>query len=139
MIEALNSLNDLNENYEKLTSKVGSVDGELKTLKSGKSSLKSMFSFKSKEEDINNYEKEKTTLESQITDLSQVIKIASYNMEYYIEYFKVEKLAEYYRHLREFAENHTKNNTYLKSLWENVMKDKNLQKVKDRENSVSSK
>ena len=55
MIEAINSLFSLYDADDKLIKNIHSLDSNLKTLKSGKSTLKSMFNFKSKEENIDNY------------------------------------------------------------------------------------
>jgi hypothetical protein len=129
MIEAITSLNGLYENQEKLNQKLISLDNSLKNLKSGKKNLKAFFTLKSSTEEATAVESEKRNVEKNLNDLSSVIKIATYNMDSYIEYFKVEKLAGYYKNLKSFAELQKTNSTRINDLWNCVGEDKNIQKL----------
>ena len=126
MIEAIASLQNLYENSEKLSQKINSLETDLKALKSGRKSIKSMFSFKSKDEDLKIIEGEKMNFEKSLQDLEGVVKLATYNIDSYIEYFKVEKLAGYYHNLKLFAELQKANSLKINELWECVGQDKNV-------------
>jgi hypothetical protein len=134
MIEAIASLQNLYETYERLTQKISSLDTDLKGLRSGRKSIKSMFSFKSKEEDVKNIETEKLNSEKSLLDLEGVVKLATYNIDSYIEYFKVEKLAGYYHNLKLFAELQKTNSLKINELWECVSQDKNVKALDPDEN-----
>ena len=129
MIEAISHLQVLNETSDKLKQKIIGIVGDVNTLKAGKTSLKSMFSFKSKADDISKLETEKVNCEKTLNDLEGIIKMATYNMDSYIEYFKVEKLAGYYHNLKLFAEMQKTNSTRINELWQTVSLDKNIQKL----------
>jgi hypothetical protein len=129
MIEAITSLNTLNDNYTKLTQKIATMKEDVTKLKSGRSSIKSMFSFKSKADDILNIENNIFNSEKTLVDLEGVIKLATYNMDSYVEYFKVEKLAGYYQHLKIFADLQRNNSMKVNDLWQTVGLDKNVQKL----------
>lgn len=126
MIEAIASLLNLYENSEKLSQKINSLETDLKALKSGRKSIKSMFSFKSKDEDLKIIEGEKMNIEKSLQDLEGVVKLATYNIDSYIEYFKVEKLAGYYHNLKLFADLQKANSSKINELWECVGQDKNV-------------
>lgn len=129
LIEAIASLQGLYEISDKIKNKIISLDTDLANLKLGKKTLKSIFSFRSKDEDIHSIEKEKNTAEKNIKDLEEVIRIATYNMESFIDYFKVEKLAGYYNNLKQFAELQKSNSVKINDLWQAVANDKNIQKI----------
>ena len=129
MIEAIASLQNLNETYERLSLRITGLDNDLKNLKSGRKSIKSMFSFKSKTEEVTAVETDKSNSEKSLQDLEGVVKLATYNMDSYIEYFKVEKLAGYYHNLKVFAELQKTNSLKINEMWECVSHDKNVQKL----------
>lgn len=129
MVEAISSLHLLYENQEKLGAKVLSLDQNIKNIKTGKKSLKSIFSFKSPNEECNALENEKHNCEKAYQDLEMTNKLATYNMDSYIEYFKVEKLAGYYQNLKIFADLQKLNSIKINDLWQTVGSDKNIQKL----------
>ena len=65
-------------------------------------------------------EKEKINTEANIQSYEDIIKMASFNMEWYIERFKKEKSYEYFRHLKIFAKTQKTNTAVLDNLWKNV-------------------
>ena len=134
MIEAISSLQILYESQEKMTQKIFNLDTDLKSTKTGKKSLKSFFSFKTKSEEVTIIETEKVNMEKTLVDLDGVIKLATYNMDSYIEYFKVEKLAGYYQNLKVFAELQKSNSVKVNDLWQSVALDKNVKKLVAKDN-----
>lgn len=133
MIEAVESLNNLEELKFKLGSKIKSLTETLVDMRAGKKTMKSIFSFKSKEEDINQVEREKCTAEKSLTDMEEIIKIASLNMEEYIGSFKFEKLSAYYKSLKYFSQLSMINASEVNELWDTVSHDKNIIAVSDLE------
>jgi len=61
-IENIIALNALNDKRDKLMAKRETHDKTINTLNAGKSSIKTMFSFKSKKDDIVAYENEKSAV-----------------------------------------------------------------------------
>ena len=129
MIEAISSLQVLYESQEKMAQKILNLDTDLKGIKTGKKSLKSFFSFKTKSEEVTILETEKVNMEKTLVDLDGVVRLATYNMDSYIEYFKVEKLAGYYQNLKVFAELQKSNSVKVNDLWQSVALDKNVKKL----------
>ena len=124
MKEALESLNALQDTYNKLTKNYNSANAYLSDLKEGKSSVKSMF--KNKEKEINKLSSEKETKEKDINDLGQIIKIATFNMQKTIDDFKVVCLDNYYAELSRIEDDTAKNSKLFDDLLDNVIKDKNI-------------
>jgi hypothetical protein len=126
---SIHSLLGLYEQREKIASRITELDKDRRDIASGKTNIKSLFSFKSKKDDLCNIETTKATLEKNLADLDQILKLATYNMESYVEYFKVEKLAGYYNSLNKLAEIQKVNSESICSLWTSVSKDKNIQNL----------
>ena len=124
MKEALESLKDLQDTYNKLNKKYNNDNSYLNELQSGKTSVKSIF--KNKEKEINKLSNEKETKEKEINDLGQIIKIATFNMQKTIDDFKVVSLDNYYAELSRIEGDTEKNATIFDDLWETVVKDKNI-------------
>lgn len=124
MIEAMNTLTNLNNTYEKLIQKQDSIEKELKTLQYGDLNFVEKL-FKNKDTCIANLEKDRENTENLINTVHLMIKYASCNMESYIEKFKKEKINEYYRHLKSFSNTQKENNRILEDLWLNVKKNLN--------------
>ena len=126
MQDALESLNTLQNNYNKLTKNLTNVNVELNDLQSGKTGLKSLLNFKGKEENISNLMMEKEKLEKDIEHLGQVIKIATFNMQNEIRNFKQVNLNNYYGILARFEEDTETNAKIFDDLWDTVVRDKNI-------------
>ena len=124
MKESLETLKDLQDNYNKLRKNFTSVNLQLSDIQAGKSSVKTMF--KNKEKEINKLTSEKESLEKDINDLGQVIKIATFNMQNAIRDFKTISLDNYYAELSRIEGDTEKNATIFDDLWETVVKDKNI-------------
>lgn len=120
MVQALDGLTNLNDALEKLSKKLESIEGSIKTLQAGQKDFKTIFKFKNKEDTLGDLDKEKIETESNIQNLEMIIKLASFNMECYLDIFKEKKLKEYYIHLKMFAELQKNNNLILEDLWNQV-------------------
>ena len=126
MQEALESLVELQETYTKLTKNLTSTNSQLNDLQAGKKNIKSILSFKSKEEGISGLMMEKEKLEKDIDYLGQVIKIATFNMQNEIKNFKAKSLDSYYAELSRLEEDTETNAKIFDDLWETVVKDGNI-------------
>ena len=124
MAEALEGLNNLQETYSKMNKNLLNLNIELSELQAGKSSVKTMF--KNKEKEMTKLTNEKESLEKNINDLGNVIKIATFNMQNAIKEFKISELANYYAELSRIESDTEKNAKISDDLWENVIKDKNI-------------
>ena len=126
MTEAISSLERLNISKEKLAQNLSSLDAKLTSIKGGKKTFKSFFNIKTQNEEIKELETEKLNSEKTLNDMQCVINVVTFNMESYIEYFKVEKLAAYYKNLKEFAELQKSNSERINDIWQTVSHDKNI-------------
>ena len=126
MQEALESLKSLQDNYNKLTKNLTSTNVQLNDLQAGKTNVKSLLSFKGREDNINKLMSEKEKLEKDIENLGQVIKIATFNMQNQIKKFKIVCLENYYSELSKIEKDTEYNAKIFDELWETVVKDKNI-------------
>ena len=126
MKEALESLKKLQDDYNKLTKNLTSTNITLNDLQAGKSNIKSMFSFKGREENISGLMMEKEKLEKDIENLGQVIKIATFNMQNQIKNFKNVSLEHYYGELSRIEKDTESNAKIFDDLWDTVVKDGNI-------------
>ena len=126
MIEALESLKNLQEIYNKLTKNLTSINVQLNDLQAGKTNVKSLLSFKNKEELISKLMLDKEKLEKDIDNLGLIIKIATFNMQNQIKNFKGICLENYYKELRLIERDTEYDAKIFDDLWENVVKDKNI-------------
>ena len=126
MKEALESLKKLQDDYNKLTKNLTSTNITLNDLQAGKSNIKSMLSFKGREENISGLMMEKEKLEKDIENLGQVIKIATFNMQNQIKNFKNVSLEHYYGELSRIEKDTESNAKIFDDLWDTVVKDGNI-------------
>jgi hypothetical protein len=126
MIEALESLKGLHDNYGKLTQNLTSTNVQLNDLQAGKTNFKSMFIFKGKEEKISKLMMDKEKLEKDIENLGQVIKIATFNMQNEIKNFKNVSLENYYGELSRIESDTEANAKIFDDLWDTVIRDGNI-------------
>ena len=92
-------LKNLQDVYNKLTKNLTSTNVQLNDLQAGKTNVKSLLSFKGRDDNINKLMNEKEKLEKDIENLGQVIKIATFNMQNQIRKFKLVCLENYYSEL----------------------------------------
>ena len=119
MISVINSLVKLQETLDKLRQRSSSIDVEQKKAEAGQTGfLKSIF--KKKDEIINELSKEKETVEDNIKNLSEIIRISTFSLENKINKFKEEKISNYFRHLKIFILLQRKNDKNISGLWSNV-------------------
>jgi len=126
LLENLAGLNALYEKRDKLVAKRESHEKEINHLNQGRSSLKTLFTFKSKKDDIAAYENEKVAVwmfvkfffiiqfEQQIDQQNLIIKFATVHTFNLIENFKAEKLNGYYESLRSCSEVQLKNSEHVR-------------------------
>ena len=126
MQESLESLKGLQDTYNKLTKNLTSTNIQLNDLQAGKSSIKSMLSFKGKEENISGLMMKKEKLEKDIDNLGQVIKIATFNMQNQMKNFKNISLQNYYNELSRIEKDTESNAKIFDDLWDTVVKDGNI-------------
>ena len=126
MIEACTTLNALQDTLDKITKNLNSTTTQLTELQAGKSNLKSVFSFKSKEQNISKLTEEKEKLEKDMENLTQIIKIATFNMENEMNGFKVKSLEVYYDELDKLESAYNANNKLYDELWDTVIRDQNI-------------
>lgn len=126
MIEALTGINNLREILEKTKKRFASVSAQLTELQAGKKNIQSIFSFKSKEEDITNLINEKEHLEKIISDLDQIIKITMFKMDQDIKKFKQICLKTYYDELIKLQTSYNNNQEIMNTLWSIVIQDQNI-------------
>jgi len=126
MIEALESLKGLQDTYNKLTRNLTSTNVQLNDLQAGKTNVKSLLSFKGREEKISGLMMEKEKLEKDIENLGQIIKIATFNMQNQIKVFKNVSLENYYAELSRLEQDTETNATIFDNLWDTVVKDGNI-------------
>ena len=124
MTEALEGLKNLQDAYNKLNKSLSNINIELSELQAGKGTMKSLF--KNKEKEITRLNNDKESIEKNINDLGNAIKIATFNMQNAIKDFKVIELDHYYAELSRI-ENDTEANAQISDdLWETVIRDKNI-------------
>ena len=126
MIEALETLKGLHDNYGKLTQNLTSTNVQLNDLQAGKTNFKSMLIFKGKEEKISKLMMDKEKLEKDIENLGQVIKIATFNMQNEIKNFKNVSLENYYGELSRIESDTEANAKIFDDLWDTVVRDGNI-------------
>ena len=126
MQEALESLKNLQDVYNKLTKNLTSTNVQLNDLQAGKTNVKNLLSFKGKEDNINKLMNDKEKLEKDIENLGQIIKIATFNMQNQIRKFKLVCLENYYSELSRIEKDTEYNAKIFDELWETVVKDKNI-------------
>lgn len=116
MIEAINGINTLEMNYNKLKQKDESIENDIKKLESGQQGfIKNIF--KKKEESLSELNQEKNKNTNSIKNLNEIIKIVTYEMENKISEFKIEKTNNYVKMIKEFANNKIQSNKKLNELF----------------------
>ena len=124
MLEALVGFDNMVATYEKLTQKSDTIDQNLKNIQFGQKDFASFF--KNKEKAQAELEASKKKTEEDIGTLHNIIKLAAFNMECFLEYFKNDKLSDYYKHLKVFSTLQKQNDLVLNELWDTVAQDKNM-------------
>ena len=118
-IEAMNSLTRVSNTVEKLGQRIESLENELKKLQYGKMNP-IVEIFKKKEEKMAELERAKTQTTEDLEAVSQINKIAHFNMEVFFENFQKEKAKSYYKALKTYSLLHLDNNKYNDELWKEM-------------------
>ena len=123
MTEALEGLKNLQDSYNKLNKSLSNINIEITELQAGKGM---MSLFKNKEKEISKLNTDKESIEKNLNNLGNAIKIATFNMQNAIKDFKVTELDNYYAELSRIESDLAKNAQISDDLWETVIKDKNI-------------
>ena len=123
MTEALDGLKNLQDSYNKLNKSLSNINIEITELQAGKGM---MSLFKNKEKEISKLNTDKESIEKNLNNLGNAIKIATFNMQNAIKDFKVTELDNYYAELSRIESDLAKNAQISDDLWETVIKDKNI-------------
>ena len=127
--EGIESINNLQEEYDKLAKTFTDKNTEIIDLQAGKNILKTLFSFKNRETSINDAVAEKDKIEKNLNNLNQIIKISIFNMQSEISNFKFVSIDNYYNELKEI-ENDLENNLNIENnLWDNIIQDNNIKQL----------
>ena len=127
--EGIESINNLQEEYDKLAKTFTDKNTEIIDLQAGKNLLKTLFSFKNRETSINDAVAEKDKIEKNLNNLNQIIKISIFNMQSEISNFKFVSIDNYYNELKEI-ENDLENNLNIENnLWDNIIQDNNIKQL----------
>ena len=127
--EGIESINNLQEEYDKLAKIFTDKNTEIIDLQAGKNLLKTLFSFKNRETSINDAVAEKDKIEKNLNNLNQIIKISIFNMQSEISNFKFVSIDNYYNELKEI-ENDLENNLNIENnLWDNIIQDNNIKQL----------
>ena len=131
MIEAFDSIKELNEKLNKLKKKLNSINVDLTNLQNGKNvGIASIFKKKNKEESINNIMSQKENCENDISNLENIIKIVTFNMNDQIKKFKIQSLNDYYKELLKVKEDTEKNGKDFELLWESILDENEIKSSK---------
>jgi hypothetical protein len=105
MTQAIDSLTNLIEKKESISAKHSSLTQFLSDTKSGKTTLKTIFSFsfKSKRDDIIKIEEEINSLQLEKELLAQLACYSSFSLHSIKELFEKERLENYYQLLSHFG------------------------------------
>jgi hypothetical protein len=131
LIEGIDSINNLQNEYDKKAKIFTEKNSEVIDLQAGKSSLKTIFSFKSRETDINNAINEKDKIEKELNYLKNIINVCIFNMQTEIINFKHKSIESYYNELQKLEEELENNLKIENKLWENILEDNNIKSIKN--------
>ena len=119
MITVINSLIKLQDTLDKFIQRNSAIDVEQKKAEAGQTGfLKSIF--KKKDEIINDLSKEKETVEDNIKNLTEIIRISTFSLENKMNIFKEEKISNYFKNLKIFVLLQRKNDKNISGLWSKV-------------------
>ena len=135
MLEALQSLDELVKKFEACCDNNESVSKNIQSIQYGRNYKVIQFLRKSEK----NLEEEKKNNERYIAILYEIIKLASFNMEFYLKNFKEEKIKDYYKTLKTFILDSNTNIHQNKELWNTISKEVEQKvQVKNKESNDSN-
>ncbi len=119
IIEAINIINNLELNYNKLKQKNDTIENDIRKIETGSGfSIKGLF--KKKDELLNDIKQEKEKNDNNLKTLNEIIKITSFVMNNKINEFKNQKIKNYFEIVKVFAQNQIENNNKLNELFNEV-------------------
>ena len=131
LIEGIDSINNLQNEYDKKAKIFTEKNSVLIDLQAGKSTLKTIFSFKSRETDINNAINEKEKIEKELSMLKNIINVCIFNMQTEINNFKHKSIESYYNELQKLEEELENNLKIENNIWENILEDNNIKSIQN--------
>ena len=126
MIEAYDSIKNLENILMKLKKKLTSLNVQIVDLQSGKTTIKSILSFKNKEEKISALSTEKEVTEKNIQDLEKILRYTIFNMKNEIKKFKEFSIDKYFNELASIVTETEKNEQKNNDIWESILKNNNI-------------
>ena len=119
LIEALEGINKLIETHSKSIEKLENIKKDLNSYQSGnKKGIKAIF--KNKDQIISDLETDKMKTEEDIKVLGKIIDLVVAKMEDDIEYFKEERVKEYYKNIKKFSIAEIANRKIIRNLWKEI-------------------
>ena len=109
VVEALNSLNKLEQNIVNLTKKIAGLDKEIQKLSSGNAEAKRAA-----------VEKDRNQNQENLDNLTLISNMAYFNMENFFVAYKEEKAYNYYKAIKIYALIHKSNDMYNNSIWSEI-------------------
>ncbi|MCQ2818419.1 MAG: hypothetical protein MJ252_14220 [archaeon] len=127
MNQTINVFYEMVAEHDKLLKKRDDLEKDIKNAQFGEKGLKSLFTFKSKEEIIKDLEEQKKKVEEEIKVLIEVIKVACFGLEWNMDDFKKEKMSNYFNYLKLYFLVYMKNTKTEENIWTNICSNENIQ------------
>lgn len=127
MNQTINVFYEMVGELDKLRKKRDDIDKDIKGAQFGEKGLKSLFTFKSKEEIIKDLEDQKKKVEEEMKILTELVKVSCFGLEWNMDDFKKEKMNNYYNYLKLFFLVYMKNTKKLEQIWSNICSNDNIQ------------
>lgn len=135
LLQALDELGKFQENYEKIIKVLTNTSLALIEAQSGKTTIKSVFSFKSKETLIADLTKQKDDTERDLNSLGQIIKVCTFKLGKKINDFINCRVKNYYVEILRLKNLLEKNKNMSSYVWEEICKNKNITDIQETKSS----
>ena len=134
MLEALESVINLNNLMDKLTSRLTAIEDEIIKYQNNEYNFITLWiKWNTVPGILSELKQEEKNTKSTIKSLNSIISIASKLALDNLEIFKVEKLQRYHKHIKKFAEIQKSNGDIINKLWSYISNDP---KLKDKDKDV---
>jgi hypothetical protein len=134
MLFALESIINLNNLLDKLTSRLSAIEDEIIKYQNNEYNYITLWlKWKTVEGILFELKQEEKTTKNTIKSLNSLILIASKITLEHLEIFKVEKLQRYHKHIKKFSEIQKSNGDIINKLWSYISNDP---KLKDKDKDV---
>ena len=134
LLEALESVINLNNLMDKLTSRLTAIEDEIIKYQNNEYNFITLWiKWNTVPGILSELKQEEKNTKSTIKSLNSIISIASKLALDNLEIFKVEKLQRYHKHIKKFAEIQKSNGDIINKLWSYISNDP---KLKDKDKDV---